>query len=63
VVAVARDLLGKLPGLQKKGRVAIDWMLDLVFARDIVELPTLRSPTISTDEESAAETTTQRKVR
>jgi NADH dehydrogenase len=48
--------LGKLPGLQKKVRVAIDWMLDLIFSKDIVELPTLRSPTISAAEESAAGT-------
>ena len=49
--------LGKLPGLQKKVRVAIDWTLDLIFSKDIVELPTLRSPTISADEESAPGTT------
>jgi NADH dehydrogenase len=39
--------LFKLPGLQKKVRVALDWALDLVFSRDIVQLPTLRSATIS----------------
>ncbi len=33
--------LGKLPGLQKKVRVALDWTLDLFFSKDIVELPTL----------------------
>jgi NADH dehydrogenase len=27
--------LGKLPGLEKKVRVALDWLLDLLFARDI----------------------------
>jgi NADH:ubiquinone reductase (H+-translocating) len=54
--------LGKLPGLQKKVRVAIDWMLDMVFSKDIVELPTLRSPTISADEESAAGTTGEQQV-
>jgi NADH:quinone reductase (non-electrogenic) len=43
--------LGKLPGLQKKVRVALDWMLDLVFSKDIVQLPTLRSPTMSEVEE------------
>lgn len=42
--------LSKLPGLQKKVRVAIDWALDLVFSKDIVELPTLRSPTMSEPE-------------
>jgi NADH:ubiquinone reductase (H+-translocating) len=39
--------ISKLPGFQKKVRVAIDWTLDLVFSKDIVQLPTLRSPTIS----------------
>ncbi len=42
--------LGKLPGLQKKVRVALDWILDLVFSKDIVELPTLPSPTMSVPE-------------
>jgi NADH dehydrogenase len=43
--------LGKLPGLQKKVRVALDWTLDLLFSKDIVELPTLPSPTMSETEE------------
>jgi len=43
--------LGKLPGLQKKVRVALDWTLDLFFSKDIVELPTLRAPTMSEAEE------------
>jgi NADH dehydrogenase len=42
--------LGKLPGLQKKIRVALDWTLDLVFSKDLVQLPTLRSPTLSEHE-------------
>jgi NADH:ubiquinone reductase (H+-translocating) len=54
--------LGKLPGLQKKVRVAIDWMLDLIFSKDIVELPTLRSPTISAAEESAAGTISEQQM-
>ena len=36
--------LSKLPGFQKKVRVAIDWALDLIFSKDIVQLPTLREP-------------------
>jgi NADH dehydrogenase len=28
--------LSKLPGLEKKVRVLLDWTLDLVFSRDIV---------------------------
>ena len=43
--------LSKLPGLQKKVRVALDWTLDLFFSKDIVELPTLRAPTMSEAEE------------
>jgi NADH dehydrogenase len=39
--------LSKLPGLQKKVRVALDWTLDLLFSKNIVQLPTLRSPTMS----------------
>jgi NADH dehydrogenase len=39
--------LSKLPGIQKKVRVALDWALDLFFSKDIVELPTLRAPTMS----------------
>jgi NADH dehydrogenase len=38
--------LSKLPGPQKKFRVALDWLLDLVFSKDIVQLPTLREPII-----------------
>jgi NADH dehydrogenase len=46
--------LSKLPGFQKKVRVALDWMLDLVFSKDIVQLPTLPSPVLSGAEESTA---------
>jgi NADH dehydrogenase len=42
--------LSKLPGFQKKVRVGIDWMLDLVFSKDLVQLPILRSPTVSQEE-------------
>jgi NADH dehydrogenase len=45
--------LSKLPGFPKKVRVALDWILDLVFSKDIVQLPTLRSPTMSQAEESS----------
>jgi hypothetical protein len=43
--------LSKLPGFQKKVRVAIDWTLDMVFSKDIVQLPTLRARTMSVAEE------------
>lgn len=48
--------LSKLPGLQKKTRVAIDWFFDLFFSKDIVQLPTLRSPTISEAERTTPAT-------
>jgi NADH dehydrogenase len=38
--------LSKLPGFEKKVRVALDWALDLFFAKDIVQLPTLREPVV-----------------
>ncbi len=44
--------LSKLPGIQKKVRVALDWLLDLFFSKDIVQLSTLRSPTVSEAEEA-----------
>jgi NADH dehydrogenase len=34
--------LGRLPGLSRKVRVALDWTLDLVFGRDITQLPLSR---------------------
>jgi NADH dehydrogenase len=43
--------LSKLPGLQNKVRVSLDWFLDMLFSKDIVELPTLPSPTMSKPEE------------
>jgi NADH dehydrogenase len=46
--------LSKLPGLQRKVRVAIDWTLDLFFSKDIVQLPTLPSPAVSAPEGSSA---------
>ena len=39
--------LSKLPGLEKKVRVAFDWALDLFFPRDIVLTMTLPPPTVS----------------
>ncbi len=37
--------LSKLPRAEKKLRVMLDWTLDLVFSKDLVQLPTLRSTT------------------
>jgi NADH:ubiquinone reductase (H+-translocating) len=45
--------LSKLPGLQKKVRVTLDWILDVIFSKDLVELPTLRATTISQAEHSS----------
>lgn len=46
--------LAKLPGFQKKARVALDWMLDLIFSKDLVQLPILRAPTMSEAETAPA---------
>ena len=39
--------LAKLPRFEKKMRVALDWTLDLVFSKDLVQLQTPRSRGIS----------------
>jgi len=39
--------LSKLPRLEKKFRVALDWTLDLFFSKDLVQFETLRAPTVS----------------
>jgi NADH:ubiquinone reductase (H+-translocating) len=36
--------LSKLPRFEKKLRVAIDWSLDLLFTKDVVQFLTLREP-------------------
>jgi NADH:quinone reductase (non-electrogenic) len=43
--------LSKLPRLEKKVRVALDWTLDLLFAKDLVHFMILRSPAVSRREE------------
>jgi NADH dehydrogenase len=40
--------LSKLPRIEKKVRVAIDWTLDLMFAKDFVQFLTVRAPVQST---------------
>lgn len=35
--------LAKLPGLEKKVRVMIDWTLDILFSKDLVMVPTQRT--------------------
>ncbi|HMW01956.1 MAG TPA: NAD(P)/FAD-dependent oxidoreductase [Acidobacteriota bacterium] len=39
--------LSKLPGFDKKIRVMIDWTLDLIFSKDLVQFMTLRAPSVS----------------
>jgi len=41
--------LSKLPRFEKKVRVALDWTLDLLFAKDLVHFMILRSPVVSSD--------------
>ena len=36
--------LSKLPRLEKKCRVALDWTLDLLFSKDLVQFTTVRAP-------------------
>ena len=42
--------LSKLPRLEKKLRVALDWTLDLFFPKDGVQFLTLRAPSVSDQE-------------
>lgn len=46
--------LSKLPRFERKVRVALDWTLDLVFTKDLVQSPTNRAP-VSRDEVSRIE--------
>jgi NADH dehydrogenase len=39
--------LSKLPRLEKKVRVALDWTLDLLFSKDLVHFPTSHAPVVS----------------
>ena len=51
--------LSKLPRLEKKVRVAIDWTLDLLFDKDFVQFLTVRAPTMSHDPEAMARSNRQ----
>ncbi|HEY7495954.1 MAG TPA: FAD-dependent oxidoreductase [Candidatus Tectomicrobia bacterium] len=46
--------LSKLPRFEKKVRVALDWTLDLLFSKDLVQFLTVRAPTMSQAEEGEA---------
>ncbi len=39
----------KLPRLEKRIRVALNWTLDLIFSKDTVQLPTIRSKGVSNE--------------
>lgn len=47
--------LSKLPRFEKKVRVALDWLLDLIFSKDIVQFQTVRAHTISHVEDGTQE--------
>jgi NADH dehydrogenase len=46
--------LSKLPGIEKKVRVALDWTLDLLFSKDLVQFLTVRAPSVSRMDDSDA---------
>ncbi len=46
--------LSKLPRFEKKFRVALDWTLDILFAKDLVQFQTLRAKGISHKEAEPA---------
>jgi NADH dehydrogenase len=47
--------LSKLPRLEKKLRVTLDWTLDLVFSKDLVQFMPLRSPSVQAAKHNAVE--------
>ena len=52
--------LSKLPRFEKKLRVALDWTLDLIFSKDLVQFLTLRAQTVSlTEDEMLGKTTVE----
>jgi len=46
--------LSKLPRLEKKVRVALDWTLDILFSKDLVQFSTGHARTLSQKEETTA---------
>jgi NADH dehydrogenase len=46
--------LAKLPRLEKKVRVMLDWTLDLLFSKDLVQFATVRSPAHSHRDDDVA---------
>ncbi len=52
--------LSKLPRFEKKLRVALDWTLDLLFTKDLVQFQTFRAPTVSHNEDNPHSGSVQR---
>ena len=46
--------LSKLPRFEKKCRVALDWSLDLLFSKDLVQFTTVRAPSVQHAEDHKA---------
>jgi NADH:ubiquinone reductase (H+-translocating) len=44
--------LSKLPRFEKKLRVALDWTLDLIFSKDLVQFLDVRTPVVSRPEDA-----------
>ena len=55
--------LSKLPRLEKKLRVTLDWTLDLVFSKDLVQFMPLRSQTVQAAKHNGAEGELRRRRR
>ncbi|MBI4509539.1 MAG: NAD(P)/FAD-dependent oxidoreductase [Deltaproteobacteria bacterium] len=54
--------LGKLPRFEKKVRVALDWTLDLLFPKDLIQFMTLRSQAVSRAEDERPKSLLQANV-
>jgi NADH dehydrogenase len=56
--------LYKLPSFQKKVRVALDWTLDVLFSKDIVQFQRSRKPIVgrTTQPETTTESEQARKI-
>jgi NADH dehydrogenase len=55
--------LSKLPRFEKKLRVALDWTLDLMFSKDLVQFVTFRAPSVSKEEIESPVKVAEIKVR
>ncbi len=54
--------LSKLPRFEKKCRVALDWTLDLLFSKDLVQFETLRAPVVSHTHDEGLESSGNGKI-